>query len=316
MTSTDPSSLVIAVLTFRRPADLEAILPLLDAQADAASDLVAARRVLVVDNDPDASARDAVEAAAGRSRAEIRYVHEPVPGIAAARNRALDESTDADLLAFIDDDERPTDSWLRSLLITFRHHEPVAVVGPVVSRFDIQPDTFIVAGRFFERRRMPTGTDVVVAATNNLLLDLRRIRGWGLRFDIGSGISGGEDTLFTRSIHACGGRMVWCDEAVVHDVVPATRTTRRWVLLRALSSGNSWGLTSVQLAGGAGRRFGVRLRLHAHGVTRITGGAARTVAGVLLSNEPKRAGGLRTAARGVGMLLGAWNIRYREYRRP
>ena len=78
-----------------------------------------------------------------------------------------------------------------------------------------------------------------VAATNNLLLDLGRIRALGLEFDERFGLSGGSDTLFTRPLVARGGRMVWCDEAMVVDNVPAGRLTRDWVLRRALRSGNS-----------------------------------------------------------------------------
>ena len=38
-----------------------------------------------------------------------------------------------------------------------------------------------IAGRFFNRRRLPTGTEVDVAATNNLLLDLIQLHELGLR---------------------------------------------------------------------------------------------------------------------------------------
>ena len=84
----------------------------------------------------------------------MRYVHEPEPGIAAARNRALDEAGPADLLVFIDDDERPVDGWLARLVETYRVDRPTAVVGPVVSEYEQQPDAWVSAGRFFDRRRL------------------------------------------------------------------------------------------------------------------------------------------------------------------
>lgn len=311
MSDSANGSLVVAVLTFRRPRDLAAILPLLVAQLDTVDDLVAAARLLVVDNDPDGGARAQTESVSG----PITYVHEVRPGIAAARNRGLAECAADDLLVFIDDDERPSAAWLRELLTTWQRTRPAAVVGPVVSQFDVEPGAFVVAGRFFERRRLPTGTEVDVAATNNLLLDLRFVRSIEARFDVSTGQTGGEDTLFTRTIRARGGRIVWCDEAVVDDIVPADRLTPRWVLLRALSSGNSWSLTSLQLAEGRAARLRTLAGLHAAGAVRSAGGVGQALAGVLTRRPDRRARGLRTAARGAGMLLGAWNVRYREYRR-
>lgn len=307
-----PLRTTVAVLTYRRPDDLAALLPLLREQVGrlGAEHRV---RVLVVDNDPAASAADVV-AAHGAPMA--RCVHEPRPGIAAARNRALDEAGDDDLLVFVDDDERPCDQWLALLLQTWRSSGAQAVVGPVVSSFAEPLDPWIVDGRFFDRRRLATGTAVDVAATNNLLLELGWLRRAGVRFDERFGITGGSDTLFTRQLVASGARMVWCDEAVVTDVVPAARATRSWVLRRAFRSGNGWARTEDALAAGAADRLRRRLRLLVPGAVRTLGGAALWTAGVLTGSRGRRARGLRTAARGSGLLLGLAGYAYAEYRRP
>ena len=105
---TRPPTVLIAVLTYRRPDDLAALLPQLIQQASGAGRDTS---VLVVDNDPAASAR----AACTGYHPAVRYVHEPRPGIAAARSRALREAGRHDVLIFIDDDERPSGPWLRSL---------------------------------------------------------------------------------------------------------------------------------------------------------------------------------------------------------
>ena len=120
-------AVLVAVLTYRRPDDLAAVLPLLAAEAAAATGSHArAVEVLVVDNDPDAGARAQV---AGLGIPGVRYVHEPRSGIAAARNRALDEAGSADLLVFIDDDERPHDRWLEHLLATWQRTGAHGVAG-------------------------------------------------------------------------------------------------------------------------------------------------------------------------------------------
>lgn len=313
----------IAVLTYRRPDDLAAALPRLVEQARsverARSATAAGTRadLLVVDNDPAGGARAQVEGfAAQHPEASVGYRHEPVPGIAAARNRALDCSADVDLLAFIDDDERPSPHWLRLLLGTYDAAGSAAVVGPVVSEFDQTPDPWIAAGRFFDRLRHRTGATVEVAATNNLLLDLRQVRDLGLAFDVEFGLSGGSDTLFTRTLHRRGGRLVWCDEAVVTDVVPAARTTRAWVLRRALRSGNSWSRTTLALAASPQDRTRARAVLTGRGLVRLGGAGVRLLLGVLVRSPGQRARGARTLARSAGMLSGAWGYVYVEYRRP
>jgi succinoglycan biosynthesis protein ExoM len=298
----------IAVLTYRRPLDLAELIPALVGQA---REVGADVDILVVDNDPAGAARRQVEHAA--TGAPVRYVHEVTPGIAAARNRAIDEAT-ADLLIFIDDDERPTAHWLIRMLAVYAGSRVEAVVGPVVSRYDTPPSRWVEAGRFFDRRRMPTGTPVTLAATNNLLLDLAWVRRNGLRFDTRFGLSGGSDTLFTRQLHDRGGRMLWCDEAVVIDVVPANRLTRAWVLRRAYRIGNA--TSRVLLDGTApGRRLLLRLRLLGAGSVRVAGGSLRCLAGMLTGRLGHRARGMRTMARGAGMLSGSLGSVYSEYTR-
>lgn len=301
--------ILIVVLTFRRPLDLEELLPALVGQAVAAGPEA---HILVVDNDPDAGARGQVREF-GRFT-PIVYVHEPRPGIAAARNRALAEAAGYDLLVFIDDDERPTDAWLAALLATYDSFRPAAVVGPVLSRYDTEPDLWIRAGRFFERRRHATGTRVKLAATNNLLLDLRQVRALDLHFDERFGLSGGSDSLFTRQLHARGGQMIWCDESVVIDVVPAGRLTRQWVLRRAFRMGNTWSRIALDDTTSA-RRALVRISLLSRGSARVLGGTLRYAAGVFTGRLEARARGLRTAARGAGMLTGSVGSVYSEYRR-
>jgi succinoglycan biosynthesis protein ExoM len=303
------SALIIAVLTYRRPDDLAAVLPALIRQAEAAP-LPAS--VLVIDNDPDAGARGQVQDLANGM---IRYVHEPRPGIAAARSRALAEAAEALLLVFIDDDEVPSPDWLSSLLKLQAETGATAVVGPVISEYASTPDPWITAGEFFRRRRLPTGTVLDVAATNNLLLDMDQVRALGLDFNAGFGLMGGEDTLFTRQLVQRGGTMVWCDEAIVMDRVPESRLTRSWVLRRAYSSGNSWSRVSLELATGSGPGLWLRARLLGSGAARVAGGAAKAALGTLSGSPRRQAKGLRTLARGAGMTTGALGARYSEYRR-
>ncbi|WP_407939702.1 glycosyltransferase [Microlunatus soli] len=273
--------------------------------------------ILVVDNDPAGSALPVVEAIRSEHPDEIplRYEQESTPGISAARNRALAASIGFDLLVFIDDDERPTDRWLQLLVACRQEYGSDVVQGPVVSEFETDPDEWITAGGFFRRRRMPTGTALDVAVTNNLLLDLRVVRSLGLEFDPDLGTTGGEDTLFTRTLHRAGVPMVWCDEAIVLDVVPTSRSTRRWVRQRAISTGNSAALVTLKLAAGAPDRVVARATLAGRGLSRLAAGGARAVAGKIVRSVEHEARGTRTLLRGFGMSLGACGFAYHEYGR-
>lgn len=314
--TTDDLHLRIAVLTYKRPEDIAAALPRLLAQAESVLDIHTRADIMVVDNDPLGGARNFVETfAAEHTDLAVIYQNETTPGISAARNRALHTAGDVDLLVFIDDDERPTERWLALLLETYRKHRSAAVVGPVISEYEVEPDAWVRSGRFFDRRRLPTGSVLDVAATNNLLLDMHQIRSHGLAFDEQFGLTGGSDTMFTRTLHGRGGELIWCDEAVVIDVVPATRVTREWVLRRAFRSGSSWSATSLKLTESQPARVAARLRLTGRGSVRIAGGAARLAAGAVGRSQGQRARGQRTIARGAGMLSGAWGYVYSEYKR-
>jgi succinoglycan biosynthesis protein ExoM len=185
-----------------------------------------------------------------------------------------------------------------------------------VSSYETELEPWIEAGKFFTRRRLPSGTRVEVAATNNLLLDLDWLRRQGIEFDDAFGISGGSDTLFSRQITAAGGEIVWCDEAVVHDIVPASRTTREWVLQRAYRSGNSWSRSSLALEPSVVGRAKVRSVLVVRGAIRYLGGTVRQVLGHAAGRVGAQAQGLRTRKRGAGMIAGAVGHVYSEYSRP
>ncbi|MGY3317952.1 succinoglycan biosynthesis protein ExoM [Arthrobacter sp. TE12231] len=318
--------LVIAVLTYRRPDDIALALPRLAGQAGMRQAGAGRPRnglpeerpatVLVIDNDPAASARPIVEQLAGAlPPGLVRYVHEPKPGIAAARNRALREAASSALLVFIDDDEVPSEQWLEQLVGLQRSTGAAAVVGPVISEYEHEPEPWIEAGNFFHRRRLATGTRLDVAATNNLLVDLRQVRALRLSFDERFGLSGGSDTLFTRQLVQRGGAMLWCDEAVVVDRVPSSRLTRSWVLRRALRSGNSAARVSLELAAGAAARLAARGVSAGSGSIRLAGGTAQLAAGLVSGSSRHQARGMRTAARGLGMAAGAFGYVYSEYRR-
>lgn len=311
-------TLVLATLTFRRPEGLDRVVPALISQAVDVRACGVDAIVLVVDNDGTDSARVAVErlAEGGRSRdVAVRYEHEPTPGISAARNRALSAAGTADLLAFVDDDGEPTAGWAQSLLRTWRRHDAAAVVGRMVPSYDTRPPDWVEAGQFFVRPSHPTGTRMPGAATNNLLLDLRFVRATGLRFDEELSASGGEDSLFTRQLIGRGGKVVWCDEAVVIDHVPAERLTRAWVLRRRYRFGSTHVEVLLKLAGGRWGRSVARVRSSVKALLELGHGSTLVLVGACTTSLRRRALGEAEVARGLGRLAAVVGRRYHEYRR-
>lgn len=305
-------SLTIAITTFHRAEQLRA---LLDVLRDVVRDVTVARPeittgLLVVDNDPAGSGRPALGA-----NGAARYVIEPRPGIAAARNRALDEAG-TDLLVFIDDDELPEPGWLDALLDTRTRFAADAVAGRVVTRFHEDIDPWIAAGGFLDRSfrdDVATGGALSSAATNNLLLDLRTVRRLGLRFDEAFGISGGEDSMFTSLFVRRGARLVWCAEAVVVDVLSPDRHNRRWMLRRSFGFGTNEARIAITLAGSGRSRLALRLSLCAGGCARLALGVTWHLYGRLTGNLTKRVTGLRVCARGLGRILGSVGYTHRAY---
>lgn len=310
MTQDEPDSVVrvaVLVATYRRPEHMSELLPLLVAEVEA----LPGARLVVVDNDTTPTARALVEPwTVGHP---VVYVHEPRPGIAAARNRGLDEAMGDDLVVFIDDDERPLPGWLAHLVSTHRRFGQAGVVGPVLAEVPEPVDPWVVAGGWFRRASHPTGTLVPVAATNNLLLDARALRAWGVRFDDAFGLSGGSDTVLSLEIGRRGGQFVWCDEAEVRDLIPAARARREWVRKRSFRSGNTAVRAAVRVEPSPVRRFGIRVRYAVGGVLRVMMGGAYAFLGIVARRLTWEVRGTQAVMRGRGMALGAVGHVYGEY---
>lgn len=300
----DSARITVAVCTFRRPRQLDRLLRTLVTIDVPAAD---AMDVLVVDNDPAGSAAAVVESI-GDPR--IRYVLEPRPGIAAARNASLREAAGADFVAFLDDDEEPAPDWLVRLIECARRYDADGVAGPTYSRFAVQPPTWMTRGGFFDRPAHPTGTAVGAAAAGNLLLRMRSLARLDHWFDDRFGLTGGEDTELTARLVRTGARLVWCDEAATSEDVPADRVRAGWVLRRAYRSGNTAG--RVELVSSA--RPLRRARVMSAGLVRVVV-AVPELPLSLVAPGRHWARALRRALRGAGMTASALGRVLTEYRR-
>lgn len=344
--------LTIAMLTYRRNDYLAQVIPELLTQADDVCDAQTTASVLIVDNDPQAGARAVVEAAraalvgeppessgssglSGQAEpsgaadsdaaatSRLVYVHEPEPGIVAGRNRALSQAHGSAALIFIDDDEIPSPGWLKALVSTWRARGCAAVTGPTPPTFEVAPSPWVTASGAFDSWEAADGAQVRSADTGNLLLDLAVVEGLGLRFDPRYGLTGGEDSLFTRQLTRAGGVIRFAAGAVVTKRVPAARARRTWVLERSLRSGSSWARVRIDTAGPAdggasGRlaRFRLRLGYGAKGLAKAGVDGARAGLARIRGDVPAQARYEVSSRGGLGMVVGALGVHVREYGRP
>lgn len=311
--SPDRPRLAVAIATYRRPDGLEDLLLSLAASEDAPP-----FDVVVVDNDPEGSAAVVLDALAPSLPFSLIRVHVAEPGIAAARNAALDAVRDHDHVCFVDDDETVDPTWLAELVALQESTGADGVTGPVVFDFDVPPPRWSLLGGFWVRPRPGHGASCRVAATNNLLLSVAALHDRGLRFDASLGLTGGSDMELTERLTSTGGTIVWCESAVVRERVPAPRCRARWIVRRAVRSGNTTALVQASLSREAGpfRRAGVTAVLVAGGVVRVLLGAVLVVSAPAVDRQVRGARGLRVLLRGLGVLGACLRRPVEEYARP
>lgn len=224
----------VCVCTYRRPEFLPRLLERVTKQI---TNGLFTYSIVVVDNDKLRSAEGLVSDFAASSRISVRYFVEPVQNIAMARNKAVRNAC-GDYLAFIDDDEFPTESWLLTLYEACRKYDVDGVLGQVNPYFDKEPPKWIRLGDFWQRPTYPTGTTVDGARgrTGNVLLK-RDVFPAGEEPFRPEFRAGEDKDFFTRMIEA-GRVFVWCNEAVVYEVVPPERWKRSYLVKRSLFQGS------------------------------------------------------------------------------
>jgi len=230
----------ICIATYKRPESLAALLDSLSRQR--VTDFT--MRLLIVDNDPQNSAKNTVDQFSAGSSIRIKYACEAIQGIAHARNRAL-ANVQAEYFAFLDDDETVPEDWCSLMLQALERHEADVVFGPVRSLLPSNAPDWARIHPYFKRQSMPTGTPVTTGQTNNVLVRTQSLGSPRQSFDTKYSLTGGEDTDFFLRLHRAGKKMIWCDEAMISEKVPSHRLTIGWICRRGYFYGQSHSRTRV-----------------------------------------------------------------------
>jgi len=227
----------VCICTYKRPELLNKLLKKLQNQITEGLFLYS---IVVVDNDSAQSARSTVDVLKNRPPIDIDYYVEPEQNIALARNKAV-ENAKGNFIAFIDDDEVPTDCWLLDLYKACNKCKADGVLGPVKPYFEKEPPQWIIRGKILERPSFSTGTILhwKDTRTGNVLLKKYIFDENNNIFDPLLGKCGGEDKEFFKKNIKKGYVFVWCDEAAAYEFVPQKRLKRSYFLKRALLRGRA-----------------------------------------------------------------------------
>ncbi len=229
--------LAVVTPTLRRPEALETAIRSVMAQRglDARPD-----EMVISDNDPDGSAREVVERLAREAPFPLIYVHAPKPGIATARNTGL-AATDAELIAFLDDDEVAAPGWLSALRQTQATLGVKVVFGPIRGRAPSAPESIRPYLERFFGRNGPAQDGLVdqpYGCGNSLFVRAGTLDR-APPFDLDADQSGGEDDALFQRLESSGIQWGWSAQAWVDEAAPAHRANLSYALRRAFAFGQS-----------------------------------------------------------------------------
>jgi len=189
--------------------------------------------LVVVDNDPAGSARLTVAQFCAAAPFPVYYVHEPIRGIARARNAALDKALElrSDWVAFIDDDETAEPDWLAVLMAPEYRHLPV-LGGQHLYDYP-EPLPF-----WMLRQRCHQGSATLAkiraVGAGNMRISASVIDA-GVRFDESRGLLGQEDDRFCLDARRLGFGVHRVTHAITRGPFHAERMTYRGIVGRHYS---------------------------------------------------------------------------------
>lgn len=302
-------SVAICIATYKRPLGLQRLLESLR-ELQFQSD-VPDWRIVIVDNDSAARARDLVNDFRQVFPVPVLYEVQPKRGIASTRNRGVQLAANVDFIAFIDDDEVAHPRWLDELLNVQNNLDVDVVNGPVLPRFEQPVPSWVLRGHFYSRRRFPTGTKIDWANTGNVLIRTYWLQAVPGPFNEKLNLTGGEDSVFFSQICRMGAKMVWADNAIVEEFNPPSRISANWILRRAFRAGNGTSISETVLSSSLTVAVIRVLKSLLHILTGVLllvpASIYRGYAGLIQS--------LTYISRGIGELSGVVGIRYLEYER-
>ncbi|MFV0281412.1 MAG: glycosyltransferase family 2 protein [Rhodoblastus sp.] len=263
--------------------------------------------IIVVDNSSDASARETV-AAFPQAGWPIRYVSEPVPGVATARNAGV-AAAQGRWIAFLDDDEEARPDWIAHMSRIAQETGAQAVFGPVEARADGAAEIGGFAPYFSRAIERGDGEDITELSaylgTNNSMFDKAPCLSDAAPFEESLNEIGGEDSLLLERLVMKGVKFAWAARAGVVEWVPPRRLDWAYVCKRKFLSGQI--RVFVQRMAEPGRNWRIAFWMVAGLVQFGLAGAIFLAARPFAPQRARRASAI--AYGGLGKVL--WTPRFR-----
>lgn len=231
--------LSFAFCTFNRADRLEKLVAAMRAQV-----CPVAFEILAVNNNSSDATLAVLDQLSRLPGAPLRVVTETAPGIVPARNRALREAIDSDMLVFIDDDELPRPGLLRAATDALINEGAACAGGRIILNFApyARPDWLsddllgFLAGVDYGSEAFWITTPDTPIWTGNIAYAMRLFRDDpALRFDArynraGTAVGGGEDIAMFSKLLTRGVPMRYRPDMQVENFVESWRLRRRYFL--------------------------------------------------------------------------------------
>ncbi len=249
-------SVVVACNTFLRPEFLKKCL-------DGVSKLRIPEgidiKVLVVDNDKDASALAVVDSVKTDFPFEIFYFVEEKRGLSNARNRLLKEAINlgATHIAVLDDDDIPDENWVFELIDLYKTQDNAYIIsGPEFCCFDGEFPSFLTNNNIFIKKTTKQKGEIrKVCSTHNAFFPVDIMTKNGIWFNPDFVFMGGEDGDFFFRASEVGYTIVANPDAIVREINDKNRVNLKWILHRSFYNGYSGSYLKYRESGNVFKRL-------------------------------------------------------------
>lgn len=241
----------VVICTYNRAASLDAVL---DNLAKLVSNRSVAWRVVVVDNASTDHTADVVEAHRAKGLLPgLRRVFEPTQGLTVARLRGVRETV-APWIAFVDDDNFPTPTWLEAVGRAIGEHTDAGGIGgKVVLEWEVPPPSYLKEFAFCFAAQDHGDADCLVDSLAGAGMVLRRSAlaesGWLNRpliaDRVGKSLISGGDVEMALRVRSAGYGLWFVPDAVLMHRIPARRMSRRYLFRINAELGASSALIGV-----------------------------------------------------------------------
>lgn len=239
----------VCICTFRRPSVCETIESILAQKISADLSL----EVVVADNDIEPSAREFIESIQRQQPdSEITYVHAPARNISIARNACLDNARGS-WIAFIDDDEVASETWLQTHYDTSIKNGLDVSIGPVLAMYPESAPAWIKSNDY-HTVKVSNQRPVTTGHAGNSFFNRSHPAIQDLRFSEERGRTGGEDTQFFYECFKAGAKLGEAPDAVAYEPVAENRLSLDWLVKNKFRSGITYGKV-IYYKGSVVRRF-------------------------------------------------------------